>query len=212
MQAPGTTDESERDDRCDHLIVWYRPGSGPSQAVATARLLPPHANDASPRGTGLAADRLFGLMPLERLLNSTVELDQCAVRTDHRAGQAVSLLRDGISRYLYLTGYRYLLGAVPIDARDGGRCAAAFWDLALTRYLAPTDRRCRPRRPLPMGRLEREGTPRVPAALRIALRLGGKVCGPPALNDMSATADFLVLVDLLQAGRRDLRPIVRASN
>jgi len=51
------------DDRSDHLIVWHQGATGGPKVAAAARLLPPHANDASPRGAGLAADQHFGIRP-----------------------------------------------------------------------------------------------------------------------------------------------------
>lgn len=201
-------DADEFDDRCDHLIVWHRTDAGPPQAVATCRLLPPHSNDAEPRGAGLSADREFGLMPLERVLDSTVEVGRAGVRADHRAGPAVSMLWAGVARYLHLTGYRYLLGSAPMDLRDGGSNAASFWDLALTRFLAPAERRCRPRDPISIGGLERAATPQVPAVLAHLMRLGGKICGPPGYDEILGTAAFLVLLDTQAADQRQLRRLL----
>ena len=114
-------------------------------------------------------------MPLERLLDTTVEVGRACVRADHRTGPAVSHALGGVARYLHLTGYRYLLGSVPMDLQDGGRNAASFWDLALTRYLAPAERRCRPRDPIAIGgsgtRCRRRRSRQCSAHL---LRLGGE--------------------------------------
>lgn len=194
--GPVGLDREVFDDRCDHLIVWYQPATGPQRAVATCRLLPPHSNDAAPRGSGLSADREFGLMPLERLLDQTVEVGRGCVHPDHRSGAVVSMLCGGVARYLHLTGYRYLLGCAAVDLSDGGGNAAAFWDLAVANHLAPAQRRCRPRDPVRIGGLERADPPQIPALLRGYLRLGAQVCGPPAHNDMFGTADFLVLLDV----------------
>jgi len=204
-------DADEFDDRCDHLIVWHRGRFGPSEAVATCRLLPPHGNDSSPRGAGLAADRGFGLMPLERLLDTTVEIGRACVRADYRAGATVSLLLGGVARYLHLTGYRHLLAAVPVDVSDGGHTAASVWDFALAGYLAPAERRCRPRDPIAIGGLERADRPRVPALLRGCLRLGGKVCGPPGYDETFDTAAFLVLLDTEAVDPRYLRRLLNTD-
>jgi putative hemolysin len=203
--SPDRVEQEEFDDRCDHLIVWYHDGSTVMRAVATCRLLPPHSNDAAPRAAGLDANRQFGLMPLERLLNSTVEAGRGCVHPDHRSGAAVSLLAGGLARYLHLTGYRYLLGCASMDLSDGGRDAAAFWDLALTRHLAPAERRCRPRATLAIGGLARANRPSVPPLLRGYLRVGAKVCGPPAYNHSGHSADFLVLLDMRYADGRYLQ-------
>lgn len=188
------------DDRSDHLIVWHQGDDGGPRVVAAARLLPPHANDASPRGEGFAADQHFGLRPLERLLNSTVEVSRVCVHPDHRGGSALALLAAGIARYQHLTGYRYLLGCASMDLDDGGQGAAGVWDAALAGHLAPADRRCRPRDPIAIGSLRRAEHPVLPPFLRACLRRGAKVCGPPGYNDAAGTADFLLLFDVQDAG------------
>ncbi len=204
--GPDGLDQDALDDSCDHLIVWHRFANGPAQAVATYRLLPPHGNEALPRRCGLYADREFGLAPLEPLLDSTVEAGRACVRADHRGGTAIGLLWTGIARYLHLTGYRYLLGCASVDLGDGGTTAASIWDLALRGHLAPAGRRCRARNPLPIGGIERAAGPvTVPPLLRGYLRLGAKVCGPPAHDPEFAVADFLVLLDLTTANQRYLR-------
>ena len=209
---PAGNDRDDVDDRCDHLIVWYcgnvrspvRVGERKT-AVATIRLLPPHRNDAAPRGAGLGANRIFGLMPLESLLDSTVEVGGACVHADHRTGTAASLLWGGVARYLHLTGYRYAIGCAPVDLRDGGSTAAAFWDLVRQRHLAPAERRCRARIPVPIGGVQRADAPVVPPMLPGCLRWGATICGPPAANEMYCTAEFLVLLDLQGADRRYLR-------
>jgi putative hemolysin len=200
------------DDRSDHLIVWYcgdvrspaRVGERRT-AVATVRLFPPHSNDAAPRGAGLEAGRRFGLMPLEGILDSTVEVGPACVEADHRTGAPAAMLWAGVAKYLQLTGYRYAIGCTPVDLRDGGGAAAACWDLARQRHLAPAQRRCRARVPLPIGGLERADNPVIPPVLPGVLRCGAVLCGPPAWNENSCTAEFLVLLDMHAADRRYLR-------
>lgn len=208
---PTETDAEEFDDRCDHLIVWHRSRTGAPQAVATCRLLPPHGNDSAPRGSGLSANLTFGLMPLERLLDGAVEAGAACVRTDHRTGAAVSLLLGGVARYVHLTGYRYLIAAVPMELADGGRNAASFWDFALSGHLAPAERRCRPREPISIGGIQRAAELRVPSLLSHCLRLGAKVCGPPGYDDTFDAASFLLLLDTEQANPRRLRRLLNTD-
>lgn len=204
-QVRDQLDQDTFDDRCDHILVWHLPASRGPEVVATYRLLPPHSNDALPRYTGLYANSEFGLAPMESLLDSAVEAGRAVVHPDHRHGAAVSLLWRGIAQYMRLTGCRYLLGCASIDVSDGGRNAASFWDLARGRHLAPANRRCRPRDPLPIGQLPRAERPSIPPLLRGYLRLGAVVCGPPAFDPAFGTADFLVLLDLLRTDQRYLR-------
>ncbi len=194
--GPPGLDADEFDDLCDHLIVWHRAPGRPAEAVGTYRVLPPHSNDHHPRASGLYADGQFGLMPMESILDRTVEVGRACVRADHRGGPAISMLWRGLAAYLNLAGYRYLLGCASMDLTDGGRSAAAFWDLALRKHLAPAHRRCRPRDPVPIGRLPRAANLTIPPLLAGYLRMGAQVCGPPAYDEMFGTADFLLLLDL----------------
>lgn len=209
--APGDpgTGTDPFDDVCDHVLVRYAPdGSAPGDVVASHRLLPPHANDALPRAAGLDADAEFGLMPLEDLLDRAVEAGRACVDPEHRRGAAMSLLWRGIARYMDVTGYRYLVGCASIGLSDGGANAAAFWDLARERHLAPAWRRCRPRFPLPIGRLPRAERLDLPALIRGYLRLGAVVCGPPAWDSDVGSADFLLLLDLERTDGHCLRQVL----
>ena len=201
-------DADEFDDRCDHLIVWHRTDAGPPQAVATCRLLPPHSNDAEPRGRGTVDRPGIRADAPGTVLDSTVEVGpgRSSCRSSRRSGGLHALGR--VARYLHLTGYRYLLGSAPMDLRDGGSNAASFWDLALTRFLAPAERRCRPRDPISIGGLERAAKPQVPAVLAHLMRLGGKICGPPGYDEILGTAAFLVLLDTQAADQRQLRRLL----
>ncbi|HEY5880152.1 MAG TPA: GNAT family N-acyltransferase [Nakamurella sp.] len=202
--GPPGLDADEFDDLCDHLIVWHRTPGRPAEAVGTYRLLPPHSNDHHPRASGLYANSQFGLMPMESILDRTVEVGRACVRADHRGGPAITMLWRGIATYLNLAGYRYVLGSACLDMSDGGRSAAAFWDLALRDHLAPAHRRCRPRNPVPIGRVPRATELAVPPLLGGYLRLGARVCGPPAYDEMFGTADFLLLLDLGTADQQNL--------
>lgn len=200
------------DDHCDHLIVWHVQAADPAgpessaRAVATCRLLPPHANEAAPRRDGLSASGAFGLAPLEALLDTTVEAGRACVAIDHRTGTVMSMLWGGVTRYLLLTGARYLLGCASVTiGEDGGENAAGVWDLVRRRHLAPPRRRCRPRHPLPLDGVAIPERPAVPPLLRGYLRLGAQACGPPALDTAFVVADFLVLLDLATADQRYLR-------
>lgn len=209
--GPDGVDADEFDDLCDHLIVWHGAADDRGEwlpgkrAVATYRLLPPHANDTEPRSAGLYSSGEFDLSPLEELLPATVEAGRSCVHADHRSGAAVSLLWGGIARYMHLSGFRYLIGCASVALDDGGRNAAAFHDLAMAKHLSPQELVCQPHRPFEVDGIERPARPSIPPLLKGYLRLGAVVCGPPALDVEFGTADFLVLLDLQQADQRYLR-------
>ncbi len=202
--GPDGTDADEFDDNCDHLIVWYHgdPEVAPT-AVATYRMLPPHANDAAPRHTGLYSATEFDLSALEPLMPATVEAGRCAVHPDHRNGATMSLLWGGIARYMFLSGYRYLIGCSSIPLSDGGVLAAGVWDVVRDRHLGSVGRWCPPlvrwHGPAAGSRVK------TPALLQGYLRLGAVVLGEPAFDAAFNTADLLVLLDLHTADQRYLR-------
>jgi putative hemolysin len=211
--GPAGLDVDRFDDLCDHLLV-----RGPAtdtdrgEAVATYRLLPPHANDSTPRGAGLYSHTEFDLMALESILDRTVEAGRSCVASGHRTAAPISLLWGGIARYMQLTGYRYLMGCASISLSDGGAAAASFADLAAVKHAAPQHFRCPPRRPFESAGIKRGQRDPIPPLLRGYLRLGAVVCGPPALDEEFNTADFLILLDLETANRRYLRFFLGADD
>ena len=58
---------------------------------------------------------------------------------------------------------------------------------------------------MPIGGLERSANPVVPPVLSAVFRWDGMLCGPPALNENSCTAEFLVLLDLSSGDPRYVR-------
>lgn len=207
-------DEDPFDDLCDHLIVWQTTGTEPDpetgrpdrveQAVATYRLLPPNANDASPRSRGLYASGEFDLDPLEHLLDSVVEAGRACVHPDHRNGATMALLWGGIARYMKLGGYRYLLGCGSVSLADGGTEAAAVWDVVRRNHMGPVRHWCSPRRPWYTPPVQAQSTA-VPALMKGYLRLGATIVGAPCHDPAFNTADLLILLDLAAANERYLK-------
>jgi putative hemolysin len=209
--GPDGLDADDFDDICDHLIVWHGAAATAEtdftgkRAIATYRLLPPHANDGTPLACGLYSAGEYDLTPLEGLLDRTVEAGRSCVAAEHRSGTAVSLLWGGITRYMHLSGYRYLIGCASVPLTDGGGNAAAFADLAAVKHAASPELCCEPHRPFDTDGIGRPHRAAIPSLLRGYLRLGAVVCGPPALDPEFGTADFLVLLDLQRADQRYLR-------
>lgn len=211
--GPIGLDADRFDDLCDHLLV--RAAGADQQrgeVVATYRLLPPHANDSTPRGLGLYSHTEFDVSPLENILDRTVEAGRSCVAQNHRSAAPISLLWGGIARYMQLTGYRYLMGCASIPLTDGGVTAASFADLAAAKHAAPQDQQCRPWTEFDATGISRKSRDIVPPLLRGYLRLGAVVCGPPAFDPDFGTADFLVLLDLETANRRYLRFFLGADD
>ncbi len=187
------------DDHCDHLIVR---DDVSKQVVGTYRMLPP---DRAALAGGLYADTEFDLTALDPLRDSLVETGRSCVHADHRSGAVVSLVWAGIARYMLLSGHRYLVGCASVPLADGGALAAGVWDTVRAKNYAPGDRRVTPLHPWDASDVVRPERPTLPPLLRGYLRLGARVCGPPAHDPDFGVADFFVLLDLHQLNERYLR-------
>ncbi|WP_156753462.1 GNAT family N-acetyltransferase [Actinokineospora pegani] len=182
------------DELCDHLVVRHDPSG---EIVGTYRMLPPG------RADGLYSDTEFDLSALAGLRPSLVETGRSCVHPDHRSGAVVSLVWAGIARYMFLSGHSHLAGCASVPLADGGDLASGVWDTVRAKHYAPDELRVRPLVPW-------EPTPSparavVPPLLRGYLRLGAKVCGPPAHDRDFAVADFFVLLGLADIDERYLR-------
>ena len=184
------------DARCDHLLIRDdRTGA----CVGTYRMLPPG------RSAELYSDGEFHLDRLDGLRPELVETGRSCVHPDHRNGAVIGLMWAGIARYLHLAGHRWLVGCASVPLADGGEAAAATWAVVRAKYLAPDVHSAEPKQP---WYHPGEVAPRlslVPPLIRGYLRLGAKVCGPPAHDPAFGTADFLVLLSLADTDPRYLR-------
>ncbi|MFC4004700.1 GNAT family N-acetyltransferase [Prauserella oleivorans] len=187
------------DQFCDHLVVT---DDGTGEIVGTYRMLPP---DRAREAGGLYADTEFDLGNLDGLRGSLVETGRSCVDAAHRSGAVVSLVWAGIARYMLLAGHRYLAGCASVPLADGGATAAGVWDLARARHYALAEQRVTPLHPWTCDDIARPARPLLPPLLKGYVRLGARVCGPPAHDPDFGVADFFVLLDLQQVDARYLK-------
>ncbi|SFO33081.1 Putative hemolysin [Pseudonocardia ammonioxydans] len=207
LDTPVPGRDVDRFDRfCDHLVVRE---DTTGEIVGTYRMLPPQRARAA---GGLYADGEFDLTRLEPLRASLVETGRSCVHPDHRSGAVVGLAWAGIARYMLLTGHRRLIGCASVPLADGGLHAAAVWDTVRARHLAPEEHRTVPHRawdPAGVARDRITATTTtiaaLPPLLRGYLRLGARVCGPPAHDPDFGVADFPVLLGMDDVDQRYLR-------
>ncbi|SDQ79352.1 GNAT family N-acetyltransferase [Actinopolyspora saharensis] len=195
--APGLEGD-DFDEFCDHLIIRDDDSGEP---VGTYRMLPPHRASAA---GGLYSESEFDLARLDPIRPDTVETGRSCVHPDHRNGTVVGLMWAGIARYMLLHGHRWLAGCASVPLRDGGGTAAGVWSVVSRRYYAPEARRVRPYVPWRAQPGEQPERPGTPPLLRGYLRLGARVCGPPAHDREFGVADFFVLLDTETMDRRYL--------
>lgn len=197
------------DEHCDHLLVREdRTG----EIVGTYRMLVP---ERARQAGGLYCDTEFDVSALDGLRAQLVETGRSCVDPQHRSGAVVSLVWAGIARYMLLTGHRWLVGcgSVPLQTpgQADGACAAGVWDVVRARHLAPDGYRVHPHRPWDTDTAPRPDRAVLPPLLRGYLRLGARVCGPPAHDPDFGVADFLVLLDLEAMDARYVRHFLGAA-
>ncbi|WP_328607180.1 GNAT family N-acetyltransferase [Amycolatopsis sp. NBC_00345] len=187
------------DEFCDHLVVR---DDRTGEIVGCYRMLPP---ERAAQAGSLYSDSEFDLTALTGLRPSLVETGRSCVHPDHRSGAVVSLVWAGIARYMLLSGHRYLAGCASVPLTGSGSYAAGVWDLVRAKHYSDETTRVSPLHPWQVDGVERPDRAVLPPLIKGYLRLGAKVCGPPALDADFGVADFFVLLDLHQVDERYLK-------
>lgn len=183
-------DADPYDEVCDHLIVenadsgevvgTYRLQTGP---IAKARL-------------GYYSAQEFDFTPYEVVRHQIIELGRACVHLNHRNLVVLSLLWKGIAGYARLHNSRYLIGCSSLTSQDPAIGASAYSTLIRKYLVEPRFQTV----PLPtmtcaLDRLTPQ-PPKIPKLLGAYLSLGARICGPPALDPVFKTIDFLTMLDL----------------
>ncbi len=187
------------DEYCDHLVVR---DDNTGEIVGCYRMLPP---ERAVEAGKLYSDSEFDLTAIAGLRSSLVETGRSCVHPDHRSGAVVSLVWAGIARYMLLSGHRYLAGCASVPLVDGGAFAAGVWDVLRTKHYSDESARVMPLNPWNADGIQRAGRAALPPLIKGYVRLGAKVCGPPALDADFDVADFFVLLDLHNVDERYLK-------
>ena len=178
------------DDVCDHLLVenaetgevvgTYRFQTGP---VAKARL-------------GYYSAQEFDFAPYETVREQTVELGRACVHLNHRNLVVLSLLWKGIASYARMHNARYLIGCSSLSSQDPS-CGASVYSMLIRKHLSEARFQTVPLPGwiCPLDRLH-DNPPKIPKLLAAYLSLGARICGPPALDPIFKTIDFLTMIDL----------------
>jgi putative hemolysin len=191
-------DADEFDEHCDHLIVRHNQSNA---IVGTYRMMTPRCAELV---GGRFGDHTFDLSPLAHLDADLVETGRSCVHPDHRQGAVISLLWNGIGRYMRRSGYQHLAGCAWVPMDDGGHLAAGIWAAVREKYLAPSEYRITPRQRLFDGNAaEADAEPAaLPPLLRGYLRSGGWICAEPAYDPDTGVAAFYVLLSMDQINPR----------
>ncbi len=209
-ESLGTGRDEDSFDACFHHMVVHRRSTG--EAVGTYRMQTA-AMAAGHRGfysegefdlTGFPAD----------FLDRAVEIGRACVAREHRTGRVLHLLWRGLAEYLMWNRKRYLFGCCSLTSQDralGGEAYAHLRAQGLQHSSVHA---------LPLPGLECEapgggpGSPappeiHIPALFQSYLNLGAKICGPPAIDRLFKTLDFLVVLDVEALDERAYRSFFR---
>jgi putative hemolysin len=188
-------DQDAHDGYCDHLLVI---DTHRDCIVGTYRLL---SFDRVPP-FGFYSEAEFDLTNVKRSGLRLLELGRSCVALEYRDGRVISLLFRGIAEYSRRNKADALIGCVSIHGNDPQHLAA-IQDMFSQRYLSDQGLRVTPRQgfeipPAPRRAPvdETSGFRSLPPLFRGYLRMGAKVCGPPAYDRQFGTTDFFVIAKI----------------
>lgn len=186
-------DRDEFDAICHHLLVL---NTDENKVVGTYRCQT--GEMAAAKGFYSAGEFDLSQLPADVLLDA-VELGRACVSQAHRNTQVLFLLWRGLAAYAAYSRKRYLFGCCSLTSQDESEGQRAFEFLEQSGHLHPT-LGVQPRAGLECCRddLSRHQAAevKIPKLFRTYLRFGARVCGPPAIDRLFKTIDFLVLFDV----------------
>lgn len=186
-------DVDEFDAICHHLIVLDR---DENLVVGTYRCQT--GEMAAARGFYSAGEFNLSQIPSDILLDA-VELGRACVSRSHRNTQVLFLLWKGLAAYVAYSRKRYLFGCCSLTSQDESEGMRVFELLEASGHSHPSLRVLpRPGFACDASSLSIDEATEVniPKLFRIYLRFGAQVCGPPAIDRLFKTIDFLVLFDI----------------
>jgi putative hemolysin len=198
-------DEDDLDARFHHLMILDR---REGEVVGTYRM---QTADMATELGGFYTAGEFDLSTLPaQVVAASVEIGRACVAQRHRNGRVLHLLWRGLAAYLACNHKSYLFGCCSLTSQDPALGVATLRHLEAGGHLHPTVRvlplpatACEPARGAPLP------PPHIPALFQSYLNLGAKVCGPPAIDRLFQTIDFLVLLNVDELDRRVFRSFFR---
>lgn len=195
-------DQDQYDQNCHHLMVIHRESN---TVVGTYRL---QTSVMAQQCAGFYTDSEFDLSALpDELVDRSVETGRACVAADHRNGRVINMLWKGLASYVCWNRKTVLFGCCSLTSQSPHVARHTYDFLSQGGFLHPTYR-IQPRPDYvaygPDFVPDVDVTVKLPALFAGYLKLRAKVTGPPALDRMFKTIDFLTLMDL-----NDLEPQVR---
>lgn len=199
-------DFDEFDEYCLHLLVLDK-ASG--EVIGTYRA---HLGCVANAEKGFYSSREYEIHGLYKIAEKCIELGRTCVAPGYRSGAVVALLWAGITELMVRAELTYMLGCVSLDDRD----PVIGW--ALYEYIAGKYGVCKEYTVIPRPGFKLERPPeaaiksvladqqsllkKIPPIFKGYLRLGGHICGHPALDKEFGTIDFFMLIDITKVPDR----------
>jgi len=196
-KAKGELETDAYDKFCDHLIVIDKTVD---KIVGTYRLLRGSRVD---KRIGFYSERFFDIRNIKKLGNGSeiLELGRSCIHKDFRCRPVINLLWNGIAKYVQDNNVRYLFGPVRLLSHEPQEVSTVFKYIKDNFYSEPQFRVY----PKPENKFKgldenikltntREIFRCLPPLIKGYLRVGVKICGPPAVNpDLNSVVIFILL-------------------
>lgn len=149
------------------------------------------------------------------MADKCIELGRTCVSPDFRSGAVVGLLWGAIVELVSRAKLTYMLGCVSLEGTDP-TIGWAVYEYVKETYSLSDKFNVKPR---PGFRLKRPPDQKInkiledkralikliPPIFKGYLRLGGRICGDPAIDREFGTIDFFIMVDITQLPERYIR-------
>lgn len=198
-------DRDEFDDVSLHLVVRHQEAG----AIGTYRVIIGHDNSSV---ESMYSYREFDIRGMENLRASTIEVGRSCVAAGYRNGAVVALLWAGISNLITRSGMRYIAGCPSLEETNPAAGWALYEDFKrrdmLTKKIS-----AEPRPGFLLPRPPQEEIDAIlndparmrelcPPLLKGYIRMGCRLCGPPAFDYEFKTIDFLAILDVANLPER----------
>jgi putative hemolysin len=193
--------ESDRFDHyCQHLLVRDERSD---RVVGCYRIL---TDSQAQRAGSYYSETEFDLARVRALPGRIMEVGRTCVHPDYRNGAVINLLWSGLTRFMVMHRFDYLIGCASVALHGGLEHIGALWHGLGPGELSPPERRVFPRTPFTMLPRPALGTKvEMPPLIKGYLRVGAQVCGEPAWDPAFNVADLFLLLDIERLGARYAR-------
>ncbi|MEO6697457.1 MAG: GNAT family N-acyltransferase [Gammaproteobacteria bacterium] len=190
--AVSRIEQDEFDPYCIHLLV--RDAAHHNQVVGCYRIL---TGDEAARAGSYYSQTEFDLGRILGLPGRFMEVGRTCVHPDYRNGATVSLLWQGLARFMMTHKFDYLMGCASIPLDKGMDYITALYAALNEQHSSPPEQRVYPHLPLFNSMPHHVAGPvpiAIPALLNAYLRMGAVVCGEPAWDPQFNVADLFILL------------------